>query len=198
MKANFINVSFLTASKEKVQMKFKPFPEIITERLFLRRINESDCDAILFLRSDKTINKFIKRPESEKTKNKADSLKFIKKINDGIENNNFISWGITLKENSKIIGTICLWNFSKDNKKAEVGYDLNPLFQRKGIMGEALKNIIAFGFNELRLNKIEAFTHKENESSKILLEKNGFIFMEQKKDEENSSNLIFEIEKTSN
>ena len=177
-------------------MKFKPFPEIITERLFLRRINESDCDVILFLRSDKTINKFIDRPESERTKNKADSIKFIKMINDGIENNNFISWGITLKENSKIIGTICLWNFSKDNKKAEVGYDLNPLFQRKGIMSEALKNIVAFGFNELRLNKIEAFTHKENGSSKNLLEKNGFIFMEHKKDKKNSSNLIFEIEKT--
>ena len=187
----------LAASKEKNQMKFKPFPEIITEKLFLRRINESDCDVILFLRSDKTINKFIKRPESERTKNKADSLKFIKKINDGIENNNFISWGITLKENSIIIGTICLWNFSKDNKKAEIGYDLNPLFQRKGIMSEALKNIVAFGFNKLRLNKIEAFTHKENESSKILLEKNGFILMEQKKDETNSSNLIFEIAKTS-
>ena len=89
-----------------------------------------------------------------------------------------------------------MWNFSQDNKKAEVGYDLNPLFQRKGIMSEALKNIIAFGFNELRLNKIEAFTHKENESSKNLLEKNGFILMEQKKDEKNRSNLIFEIEKT--
>jgi len=178
-------------------MKFKPFPEIKTERLLLRRISESDCEVILFLRSDKTINKFINRPESERTKNKADSLKFIKKINDGIENNNFISWGITLKENSKIIGTICLWNFSKDNKKAEVGYDLNPLFQRKGIMSEALKNIVAFGFNELRLIKIEAFTHIENENSKKLLEKNGFILMEKKKDEINNSNLIFEIEKSS-
>ena len=177
-------------------MKFIPFPEITTERLFLRRINESDWDVILFLRSDKTINKFIKRPESERTKNKADALKFIKKINDGIESNNFISWGITLKENSKIIGTICLWNFSKDNKKAEVGYDLNPLFHRKGIMSEALKNIMAFGFNELRVNNIEAFTHEGNESSKNLLKKNGFILVEQKKDKNNSSNLIFEIEKT--
>ena len=84
-------------------MKFNPFPEIITERLFLRRIDEADCDVILFLRSDKTINKFIKRAESDKTKNRLDSLNFIKKINKGIENNNFISWGITLKEDSKII-----------------------------------------------------------------------------------------------
>ena len=179
-------------------MKFNPFPEIVTERLFLRQINESDSDVILFLRSDKTINKFIKRAESDKTKNRLDSLNFIKKINKGIENNNFISWGITLKEDSKIIGTICLWNFSKDKKQAEVGYDLSPLFQKKGIMSEALKNVIAFGFTDLRLTKIEAFTHKENESSKNLLEQNGFILMAEKKDKKNSSNLIFEIKQTNN
>ena len=179
-------------------MKFNPFPEIVTERLFLRQINESDSDVILFLRSDKTINKFIKRAESDKTKNSLDSLNFIKKINKGIENNNFISWGITLKEDSKIIGTICLWNFSKDKKQAEVGYDLSPLFQKKGIMSEALKNVITFGFIDLRLTKIEAFTHKENESSKNLLETNGFILMAEKKDKKNSSNLIFEIEQANN
>ena len=179
-------------------MKFNPFPEIVTERLFLRQINESDSDVILFLRSDKTINKFIKRAESDKTKNSLDSLNFIKKINKGIENNNFISWGITLKEDSKIIGTICLWNFSKDKKQAEVGYDLSPLFQKKGIMSEALKNVITFGFIDLRLTKIEAFTHKENESSKNLLETNGFILMAEKKDKKNSSNLIFEIKQTNN
>lgn len=74
-----------------------------------------------------------------------------------------------------------MWNFSKDNKKAEVGYDLNPLFQRKGIMSEALKSILGFGFNNLNLDKIDAFTHKKNESSKKLLEKNGFILLEKRK-----------------
>ncbi len=146
------------------------------------------------MRSDERINQFIKRSENNKTKNRADALKFIKKINDGIKNGTFISWGITLKGKNEIIGTICLWNFSADNKKAEVGYDLNPLFQRKGMMSEALKSIISFGFNELNLDKIDAFTHKENESSKKLLEKNGFILMKKKKDKDNDLNLIFEIE----
>jgi len=112
-------------------MKFQPFPEIKTERLFLREIEESDNDIILFLRSDKTVNKFIERSENNRTKNRSDALKFIKKLKDGIKINKLISWGITLKNNSKIIGTICLWNFSNNNKIAEVGYDLNPHFQKK-------------------------------------------------------------------
>ena len=114
------------------------FPEINTERLILRKIEESDSEVILFLRSDKTINKFIDRPENRKTKNISDAINHIKKLNIETENNKSFSWGITLKSDLKIIGTICLWNFSENNKIAEVGYDLNPIFQRKGIMSEAL------------------------------------------------------------
>lgn len=174
-------------------MKFTPFPELISKRLLLRNINESDCDTILFLRSDKTINKFIQRPEHRRTRNKTDAIKFIKELNENIKNNKQIVWGITFKNEPQIIGTICLWNFSQNNKTAEVGYDLNPEFQGKGIMSEALNMIIDFGFNKLNLDKIEAFTHNENENSKILLERNGFHFMENRKDLDNASNIIYEL-----
>ncbi len=177
-------------------MKFKPFPEINTERLFLRKIEESDAEVILFLRSDKMINKFIERPEHRKTKNISDAIKFIKETKTGIDNNTFISWGITIKTESKIIGTICLWNFSQDNKTAEVGYDLHPEFQGKGIMSEALKGIIDFGFTILKINRIEAFTHNKNKDSKKLLIKNGFSLLERRKDKDNPSNIVFEIKKS--
>jgi len=175
-------------------MKFNPFPKITTERLILRKIEESDCDKILFLRSDKTVTKFIERPENRKTKNKTDAIKFIKEINEARKKNESISWGITLKNNPAIVGTICLWNFSVDHKIAEIGYDLKPAFQRKGIMDEALKSVVNFGFSNLNLYKIEAFTHKENESSIRLLKKNRFQINENRNDEDNSNNLIFEIE----
>jgi len=178
-------------------MKFTPFPEIKTERLILRKIETSDCDVILFLRSDATVTKFIERPESRKTKTIADAIKFINELNEYLVTNKSISWGITLKNGPKIIGTICLWNFSEDFKTAEVGYDLDPKFQRKGIMNEAMKKVVDFGFKELRLDKIEAFTHCKNENSKKLLEKNGFQFIENRKDLGNKSNIIFELKNTS-
>ena len=175
-------------------MKFKPFPEIKTERLFLRKIESSDCDVILFLRSDKSINKFIERPENRKTKNISDAISFINELDNNIERNKSISWGITLKDQPVIIGTICLWNFSQDKKIAEVGYDLDPKYQNKGIMSEAMKIIVDYGFKELKLDKIEAFTHAENVNSKKLLVKNGFYLNENRKDLDNISNIIFEIE----
>ena len=178
-------------------MNIQTFPKIKTERLILRKIEESDSDIILFLRSDKTINKFIDRPENRRTKNRSDAIKHIKKLNVETENNKCFAWGITLKNDPKIIGTICLWNFSKNYKIAEVGYDLNPKFQRKGIMSEALNSVINFGFIELGIDRIEAFTHIQNKNSKKLLEKNGFNFIEDRKDNDNLSNVVFEIRKAS-
>ena len=176
-------------------MKFKFFPEIKTERLLLRKIEESDWDVILFLRSDKTVNTYIERPENRKTKNKDDALKFIKEITEDIKNFKSITWGITLKNNPQIIGTICLWNFSNDNKTAEVGYGLDPKYFNKGIMSESLKQVVKLGFSDLNFEKIEAFTHKDNESSKKLLVKNGFHSAINRKDEDNAANRIYEIDK---
>ena len=173
----------------------KTLPEIHTQRLLLRKIEESDADAILFLRTDKTVNKYIQRPASRQIKNISDALNHIRKINKDKEENISFAWGMTLKNSPDIIGTICLWNFSKDHKKAEVGYDLNPKFQRKGYMSEALKKILHFGFKELNLDLIEAFTHHQNKSSIKLLEKHGFRLNSSKKDQDNSANLVFDIKR---
>lgn len=173
----------------------RTFPEIKTKRLILRKIEDLDADIILFLRSDESVTKYIERAENRKTKNMADASKFIKEINEAFEQHQSISWGISLINNSTIIGTICLWNFSENNKIAEIGYDLNPEFQHMGIMSEALQSIIDFGFKSLKLDAIEAFTHKDNENSKKLLVNNGFIFKEERKDDENDANIIFEIDK---
>lgn len=176
-------------------MNFIPFPKIESKNLILRRVLESDCKIILYLRSDEEINKFIERPKHRKTKTIEEAKKFILQINENLETNKSITWGVTLKNEPKVIGTICLWNFSKDNKTAEVGYDLNPKFQGKGIMSESLKSVLEYGFKNLNLDIIEAYTHQKNENSKTLLERNNFKLILGKKDEGNLNNLIFEIKK---
>ena len=170
-------------------------PKIKTERLLLRDLKQSDWEVISYLRSDLVVNKFIKRPSAE---SKKKALEFISKINSGIKKQNFYYWSISEKSNPKMIGSVCLWNFSKDKKTAEIGYDLSPEFQRKGIMNEVLKSVLKFGFKNLKLESIEAFTHKENISSKKLLEKNNFKLMQGRKDEHNKDNIIYEIIKLSN
>jgi len=189
--------SYLPLRIKTNRMNFKPFPEIKSERLLLRRMKESDCEEILFLRSDKNINIYIERPESRKIRSISDAEKMIKNLDTSIEANESIAWGISLKNEPQLIGTIGIRNFSKNPKTAEVGYDLNPKFQRKGIMNEALKMIIHFSFKELKLDQIEAFTHSDNKASRKLLEKNGFQLQEKRKDLDYPSNIVFELENSS-
>lgn len=154
-----------------LEINFTPFPNLITERLILRQLNAEDAKEVFAIRSDDRVNKFIDRP---KARSIDDALEFIHKINNGIVNNESIYWVITLKNSNKLIGTICFWNISKENYKAETGYELHPDFQGKGIMQEALSKVIEYGFHTLKLQTIEAYTHAENESSIKLLEKNNF------------------------
>lgn len=168
------------------------FPEIQTDRLLLTRLINSDWEMISFLRSDINVNEFVMRSSAE-TKQKA--LEFIQKINTEFENQNSIYWKITERNTTKMIGSICLWKFSKDRKTAEIGYDLSPDHQRKGIMNESLHSIIEFGFQKLNLELIEAYTHCKNENSKKLLEKNGFKLVDGKKDKNNENNIVYELKK---
>ena len=104
-------------------------------------------------------------------------------------------WIIKTLPGSEFAGTICLWNINTENKYAEVGYELLPDFQGKGIMTSALREIINFAFTKLDLEVIEAFTHAENRASKKLLESFGFRVVAGKTDPDNSNNIVYCLEK---
>ncbi len=152
-------------------LNFFPFPVLKTSRLILRRVSTDDENEIFFLRSDETINKYVDRP---KPGSLTDATNHINKVNKGIDNNESIFWGITLQNNSLIIGTICLWNISKENHTAEVGFDLMTKFQGLGIMKEAFSEVIKYGFEILRLKQLSGWVHHENTKSLALLKKFDF------------------------
>ena len=161
-----------------------------TKRLILRSIIGGDAQDILEIRSNKIVDLFIKRV---KPKTITDALDFITLINSKTENNEMLFFGISEKTNVKLIGSICLWKFSEDYKKAELGYELLPQFHNLGFMSEALEFIINYGFVVLKLNTIEAFTERDNQNSIKLLNKFNFMKNENRVDESKSENVIFEL-----
>ena len=154
-----------------MQLSFSAFPQLTTERLRLRQLTMADTNEIFLLRSSPVVNKHLGRP---KTTSIDEAKAFIEKINTGIQNNQSLYWGICFIEQDKLIGTICLWNFSKEENKAEIGYELLPTFQGKGIMQEAFSKVTELGFRDLQLNTIEAWTVVQNENSIKILERNRF------------------------
>ena len=166
---------------------FQPFPSLNTPRLHMRQLLHKDARDILALRSDDAVNKYIDRPA---TTTIEEAKAFIERINAGIANNESLYWVICLKDENDLIGTICLWNFSADKKTAETGYELLPAFHNKGYMHEALHAVLQFARETLGLESIEAFTHADNQSSRLLLEKNGFIKDPERQDKENENNIV--------
>jgi len=155
-----------------LQLDFNPFPELETERLLLRKIKKEDTTEIFFLRTDETILKFIGK---EPAKNFQEAENFINMINENIQTNTSIMWGITLKNNTQeVIGTICLWRIQNENHRAEIGYVLHPAFWKRGLMKEAINAIAEYGFNTMYLHSIEARIHADNLDSASVLEATGF------------------------
>jgi RimJ/RimL family protein N-acetyltransferase len=152
-------------------ISFTPFPFIRTQSLLLRQIKHSDLNEIFFLRSDERVMKYLDRPKAKTT---ADAYEFIQKIIESEKSNEGVTWGITIKNEFKLIGTIGFWRIRKEHYRAEVGYILHPDYWGKGIMQEALTEVINYGFKVMKLHSIEADVNPENTASIKLLEKNGF------------------------
>jgi len=164
---------------------FTPFPILATERLTLRQLVINDEREIFTLRSDSEINKYLDRQLSNTI---DDARNFIKKVNENINKNDSLYWAITLSDKNVLIGTICLFSFSDETDKCEIGYELLTNFQGQGIMTEALEKVIDFAFNTIKVQKIEAFFHIDNQSSIKLLEK--FSFKDSNKPDKTDTNLV--------
>jgi [ribosomal protein S5]-alanine N-acetyltransferase len=151
----------------------RPFTTLTTERFSLRQLTLEDANEIFLLRSDERVNKYLDRPIA---KNSDDAKQFINRINHDISNNELFYWAIAFKNNPKLIGTICLWNISEDETTAEIGFELLPEHQGKGIMQEVLPVVIKYGFEEMKLQSIDGEASPNNLKSIRLMKKFGFSF----------------------
>ena len=154
--------------------------------------DDPDDQDIFSHRSDDRVNTYL---ENFRHTSIEQTQAFIERIQKEVADNKTILWVITQKGHNKFLGTICLWNISKTDDKAETGYTLDPEFHRIGYMQEALVKIIDFGFNTMQLKTIEAYTHKDNEGSIRLLLKNKFKLEANRKAEKEKGNnrIIFTL-----
>lgn len=154
-----------------LELNFNPFPSRTTERLNLRRIAEKDAEEIFFFRSDKQVLEFLDR---DPVTSINEAIDWIKMINEGIEGNQSITWGVSLKNEEHLVGTIGFWNVKKEHYRAEIGYALHPSWQGKGLMQEAMDAVLDYGFKIMKLHSVEANVNPNNARSIKLLERNNF------------------------
>jgi ribosomal-protein-alanine N-acetyltransferase len=155
----------------KMKLSFTPFPFLTTERFVLRPLDTSDANEIFLLRTDAIVNKYLDRPKANSIE---EAEQFINKIDQLVIENKSMFWAISFKNDPRLIGTICLWNISEEKNSVEIGYEMLPTYQGKGIMNEAMQAVIQFAFEKMGASVIEAVFHPENSRSLVLLQKNNF------------------------
>jgi len=155
-----------------LEINFDPFPILESERLVLRKITPADVDEVFAIRSDAQTMKYIPRPLA---KTKEDALEHINVVNKAIEENVAINWGISFKDDPKLLGMICLIRMQPENYRTETGYILHPDYHRKGIISEAFATVIDYAFNVLKFHSLEAVIDPDNIASEQLLIKHKFV-----------------------
>ncbi|WP_159522156.1 GNAT family N-acetyltransferase [Sunxiuqinia indica] len=83
------------------------------------------------------------------------------------------AWKISLKESGQVIGLAGMFPSNDRFRLAEIYYKIHPDFWGQGFATEVARELVRFGFDELKLHKVEAGVASENTRSIRVLEKIG-------------------------
>lgn len=156
-----------------IKKELEEIPVLETKRLILRKITYDDVDDIFKYASNPIVAKFVVWNSHTSQK---DSENFVKISEEQFHNRLSIIWGIELKETKKLIGSIDLRGWQSEHNCGEMGYAISEKYWNKGLVTEAMKEVIRFGFECLGLSRMEAHCEEENIGSWRVMEKCGLKY----------------------
>lgn len=146
------------------------------DHVFLRKLDTDDASAVLQveLKNRDFFQKYtpLRADEFYTLQGQLDKINKGKEMT---ERDELYAFGIFLNDNQELIGTIALTDVLRGALQGcFVGYALDEEQNGKGYMTEAVRLIVAYAFDELRLHRIEAGVMPHNQGSIRVLEKSGF------------------------
>lgn len=143
-----------------------------TNRLILRSVTQDDATSMLSYLSKPEVVSHMGLEPFTSLDDARDEIAWYDSI---LKDGTGLRFGITIKGRDKVIGSCGFLNRSIKHHRAEIGFELSPDHWGSGIAGEALEAVVAYGFNQLGLKRIEALVEPENLASIHLLERHGFL-----------------------
>ncbi len=154
----------------QIQIPMTTFPELVTANLHLRELVPTDAEAVYRIYVEEEVTRFYDLDTFDDIRQ---ATELIRRQRSRFERGEGLRWGIAQRANNVIIGSVG-YVFSQHNAQGGIGYDLARPYWRKGIMTEALRLVIHYGFSSLKLNRIQALVIPGNSASVGLLTKLGF------------------------
>lgn len=150
---------------------FSHFPTLETDRLILREMSPSDVNALLRHFGNPEVIKFI---DMQPIKTIEQANEWLKWMGGFFAARDGLRWGITLKEANVFIGSCGLHYWNREAHYAEIGCDVVHQYWGHGYGQEAMRSLIEFGWEHMKLNRIEADVVQGNQRSLHVLKKLGF------------------------
>jgi ribosomal-protein-alanine N-acetyltransferase len=150
------------------------FPTLQTERLLLRELSPADAPALFAIHGDAQAMRWF---GSDPLQSLAEAERLVEVFagwrrlpNPGTR------WGLERRADGVLVGTCGLFNWNRVWQRCTLGYELARGAQGKGLMREALRTVLAWGFSDagMGLNRIEAMIHPHNKPSLRVAEGLGF------------------------
>ena len=152
---------------------YEQFPNIVADEITLRKIIASDLDNLFQIYGNEKL--FQYSPVMLK-KNKDTVANMIGHFERDFHKRKNIILGICLNnEPNNIVGVAEMFDYSRDVNMITIGYRLNNRFWGKGIATKAVKAMTDYLFNDIEINRIQAFVMPENIKSQNVLQRNGFV-----------------------
>lgn len=148
-------------------------PVIESNRIILRPFELSDAAVVQKLAGERAIADTTLRIPHPYEDGKAEE--WISTHAEQCKTEKEVILAVVLKENEELIGSISL-SIDRINKNAELGYWIGKPFWGNGYCTEAAREMLAYGFGELQLNRINAHHFKRNPASGKVLEKIGMKY----------------------
>lgn len=158
---------------EKAYDIFRNLPVLETERLRLRKLSMRDAGDVFEYASVPEVAEHV---TWEYHRNISDSMHYLRFITQQYQDGIPSPWGIVHRELGKLIGTIGYHVWSIANHYGEVGYALSKEFWNQGYTTEAFNEVIRFGFERMRLQRVEATCKPANTASEKVMIKCGLQF----------------------
>ncbi len=150
--------------------------EFVTERLRLRGWRRDDAPALAAMNADPEVMRYI----GSGAKPYAEALERAESLVREAPGDGLGLWAIEERAIGKS-GTGVFHGWAglfplDDTQEIELAYRLAKSSWGRGIATEAARPLLAYGFDELRLDPIVAVTAPENRASRRVLEKLGFRY----------------------
>lgn len=146
---------------------YQHLPRIETARLVIRPFSLGDVDDYFAFASDPEVTRYLRWGPHPNRESTAD---FLQNVLKGYANGEDEAWGIELKTEGKLIGTIHLMELNRDHQKAHIGVVLARPRWQQGYAKEAVRAVLHHALTVLELHRIEAFCITENYAAIRLLE----------------------------